>query len=251
MQSTLHEQLNSLRLSGVIQALQRQQEQSTLYQDMSFEERLQLLLTHELTQREQRKIARLEKQARFRLHASPEQLDHRAGRGFSQQQIRQLLEGHWLQHQQNLLITGATGCGKSYLTCAIGRYFCRQGLPVRYYRLKSLLEELRLAQADGSYPKLLGQLTNVAILQLDDWGMEAMDATARSNLLDLIDARHGRASTVVASQLPIESWYQVIGESTFADAILDRLIHGSVRINLSGESMRKQQSNLTQADHPE
>lgn len=251
MQSALHQQLSALRLSGVIHALQRQQEQSHLYQDMSFEERLQSLLTHELTQREQRRIERLEKQARFRLHACIEQLDYRAARGFSQQHIRQLLEGHWLQHQQNLLITGATGCGKSYLTCAIGRYFCRQGLSVRYYRLKSLLEDMRLAQADGSYPRLLSQLTKVNILELDDWGMEAMDATARSNLLDLIDARHGQASTVVASQLPIESWYQVIGESTFADAILDRLIHCAVRIDLCGESMRKQQANLTQADHSE
>lgn len=134
-----------------------------------------------------------------------------------------------MRHQQNLLLTGAAGCGKSYPACALGRYFIRQGMDVRYYRLKTLLEEMRLAQADGSYPKLIAQLTQVAILILDDWGMEMLDASERSNLLEIIDTRHGKVSTLVASQLPVDKWYTMIGEATFAEAILDRLIHRAVR----------------------
>ena len=251
MQLHLDEQLSTLRLGGVKQALSQQQTQSALYQDMSFEERLHLLLSHELVQREQRKVNRLEKQARFRLSGQIEQLDYRASRGISKAQIRQLLEGQWLAHQQNLLLTGAAGCGKSYLACALGRYFIRQGVAVRYYRLKTLLEEMRLAQADGSYPKLLEQVNNVGLLILDDWGMEMLDAAERSNLLEIIDTRYGRVSTVVASQLPVEKWYGMIGEATFAEAILDRLIHRAVRVGLTGESMRKQGINLTDADQAE
>lgn len=251
MQLRVDEQLSQLHLSGMKQALAQQQEQSMLYQDMSFEERLQLLLSHELVQREQRKINRLEKQARFRLSGQVEQIDYRVSRGFNKAQVRQLLEGHWLSHQQNLLLTGAAGCGKSYLACALGRYFIRQGMAVRYYRLKTLLEAMRLAQADGSYPKLLEQLNNVAILILDDWGMEMLDATERSNLLEIVDTRHGRVSTIVASQLPVDKWYGMIGEATFAEAILDRLIHRAVRVTLTGESMRKQGANLTHADQKE
>lgn len=134
-----------------------------------------------------------------------------------------------MRHQQNLLLTGAAGCGKSYPACALGRYFIRQGMGVRYYRLKTLLEEMRLAQADGSYPKLIAQLTQVAILILDDWGMEMLDASERSNLMEIIDTRHGKVSTLVASQLPVDKWYAMIGEATFAEAILDRLIHRAVR----------------------
>ena len=251
MQLHLDEQLSRLRLSGMKQALNQQQAQSMLYLDMGFEERLQLLLSHELVQREQRKTNRLEKQARFRLAGQVEQLDYRAGRGVSQAQIRQLLEGHWLSHQQNLLLTGAAGCGKSYLACALGRYFIRQGVGVRYYRLKTLLEEMRLAQADGSYPKLLEQVSHIGMLILDDWGMEMLDASERSNLLEIIDTRYGKVSTIVASQLPVEKWYGMIGEATFAEAILDRLIHRAVRVTLTGESMRKQGANLTDADQAE
>lgn len=251
MELRIEEQLSLLHLSGVKQALAKQQEQTMLYQDMSFEERLQLLLSHELVQREQRKISRLEKQAGFRLGAQVEQIDYRANRGFNASQIRELLQGNWLKHQQNLLLTGAAGCGKSYLACALGRYFIRQGMAVRYYRLKTLLAEMRLSQADGSYPRLLSQLSQVAILILDDWGMEMLDATERSNLLEVIDTRHGKLSTVVASQLPVDKWYGMIGEATFAEAILDRLIHRAIRQPLTGESMRKQQSKLTHADQNE
>lgn len=251
MELRIEEQLSLLYLSGVKQALAKQQEQTMLYQDMSFEERLQLLLSHELVQREQRKINRLEKQAGFRLGAQVEQIDYRANRGFNRSQIRELLQGNWLKHQQNLLLTGAAGCGKSYLACALGRYFIRQGMAVRYYRLKTLLEEMRLSQVDGSYPRLLSQLSQVAILILDDWGMEMLDATERSNLLEVIDTRHGKLSTVVASQLPVDKWYGMIGEATFAEAILDRLIHRAIRLPLTGESMRKQQSKLTHADQNE
>ena len=122
---------------------------------------------------------------------------------------------------------------------------------MRYYRLKTLLEEMRLAQADGSYPKLLERVSNIGVLILDDWGMEMLDASERSNLLEIIDSRYGKVSTIVASQLPVEKWYGMIGEATFAEAILDRLIHRAVRVTLTGESMRKQGANLTDADQAE
>ncbi len=149
---------------------------------------------------------------------------------------------------QNILITGATGCGKTYLACALGYEHCLQGKSVYYVRLKALLESLFLAQADGSYRKLLAKLVNYDLLILDDWGLEPLTAQQRSDLLELIDARYGFKSHIIISQLPLENWYQMIGESTHADAILDRLIHGAIKLNLQGESIRKQLNELTDDD---
>ena len=157
-------------------------------------------------------------------------------------------QGNWLQHSQNLILTGATGCGKTYLACAIGKHHCQQGVSVYYFRLKELLEKMYLAQADGTYRKLINKLASAGLLILDDWGLEPMTAQQRSDLLELIDARYDLKSTLIASQLPIENWYDMIGESTHADAILDRLIHQAIKIDLKGESMRKQKKNLTDAD---
>ena len=150
---------------------------------------------------------------------------------------------------QNILITGATGCGKTYLACAFGHQHCQQGQSVFYFRLKELLEKIFFAQADGTYRKLIGKLTNADLLILDDWGLEPLNAQQRSDLLELIDARYDSKSTLIASQLPQEHWYKMIGESTHADAILDRLVHGSIKIELEGESMRKMANNLTDGDH--
>tara|TARA_B100001059_G_scaffold235209_1_gene280111 strand:+ start:1745 stop:2494 length:750 start_codon:yes stop_codon:yes gene_type:complete len=239
MNHTLIEQLASLRLTTLGQALTRQEEDPSHYDNLSFNERLSMLLAEELLTREQRKIERLVKQAKFRLDAHPEQIDYRSSRGLEKGKIRSLLEGAWLKHHQNLIFTGATGCGKTYLGCAIGHYFCQQGISVRYFRLKTLQEKLQQVHGEGSYSRFLNQLNNCQILIIDDWGMEALSNQQRSDLLDIIDARHEKNSMILMSQLPIAKWHALIGEATYADAIMDRLIHRAQRFELRGESMRK------------
>ncbi len=246
---TIYNQLTTLGLSGIKDALTLQTEQPTHYRELAFEERLSLLLDNELNARSQRKIMRLTRQAKFRIQAGIEQLDYRAKRNLNKSQIRTLAQGEWLRLHQNILITGATGCGKTYLACAFGHQHCQQGQSVFYFRLKELLEKMFFAQADGTYRKLIGKLTNADLLILDDWGLEPLNAQQRSDLLELIDARYDSKSTLIASQLPQEHWYKMIGESTHADAILDRLVHGSIKIELEGESMRKMTNNLTDGDH--
>ncbi len=235
----VNQQLNSLKLSGIREALLRQHEQPNLYVEQSFEERLSLLLEHEIIGREQRKIERLTRQAKFRVSGTLAQLNYSASRQLDKTQMRSLAQGEWLRLHQNILITGATGCGKTYLACALGHNHCQQGYSVYYFRLKELLEKMFMAQADGSYRKFINKLAYADLLVLDDWGLEPLTPQQRSDLLELIDARYDSKSTLIASQLPIENWYKMIGESTHADAILDRLVHGSIKLELKGESMRK------------
>ena len=245
----INTQLATLKLSGIRDALSQQSEQPNLYVEQSFEERLCLLLDHEITQRDQRKIDRLTRQAKFRVNGTLAQLNYGASRQVNKTQIRSLAQGEWLRLHQNILITGATGCGKTYLACALGHNHCQQGENVYYFRLKELLEKMFMAQADGSYRKLINKLTSANLLILDDWGLEPLTPQQRSDLLELIDARYDTKSTLIASQLPIENWYDMIGESTHADAILDRLVHGAIKLELKGESMRKKLNALTEADH--
>jgi DNA replication protein DnaC len=245
----INTQLVTLKLSGIRAALSQQSEQPNLYVEQSFEERLCLLLDHEITQRDQRKIDRLTRQAKFRVNGTLAQLNYGASRQVNKTQIRSLAQGEWLRLHQNILITGATGCGKTYLACALGHNHCQQGENVYYFRLKELLEKMFMAQADGSYRKFINKLTSANLLILDDWGLEPLTPQQRSDLLELIDARYDTKSTLIASQLPIENWYDMIGESTHADAILDRLVHGAIKLELKGESMRKKLNSLTEADH--
>ena len=246
MNLELNQQLTTLRLTTVAQKLLLQEQQPNLYSDLSFYDRLSLLLSEEILARDQKKCDRLVKQAKFRLGAHPNQIDYRCDRGLEKAQIRSLLEGHWLQHHQNLIFTGATGCGKTYLACAIGRYFCLQGISVRYFRVKGLQEQLRQVHGDGSYPRFLNQLNQTQILILDDWGMETLTPQQRSDLLDIIDARYEQSSMILMSQLPISKWHELIGEATYADAIMDRLIHHAQRIELKGDSMRERTKTLTE-----
>ncbi len=247
--SPLQQQLNQLKLGGVKTALQQQSEQPGLYLEQSFEERLSLLLEHEITLREQRRIERLTRQAKFRLKANINDIHYPAERQLAKGKVRALAQGEWLRLHQNLLMTGATGCGKTYLSCALGHHYCQQEYRVYYFRLKELLEKLFMAQADGSYRKLINKFKAADLLILDDWGLEPLNAQQRSDLLELIDARYDHKSTLITSQLPIAHWYEMIGESTHADAILDRLVHGAIKIELKGGSMRKRRNSLTQTDH--
>jgi DNA replication protein DnaC len=243
------EQLRALRLTQMSQALEHQRQQANTFTELSFEERLTLLLGHELLGRENNRLNRLRKQARLRLAATPEQLHYAPERGLRKAAIAELLSGNYLKQRQNILLTGPTGCGKTYLACALGEQACRQHYPVKCYRLGRLLDELISARADGSYNQLMSRLAKAALLILDDWGLEKLTARQAGELLEVMEDRYQLSSTIIASQVPIENWHQMLTNPTVADALLDRLVHNSQRIALTGESQRKML--LTQSDHSE
>jgi DNA replication protein DnaC len=208
-------------------------------QKLSFEERIALLLDQEILYRDNRRLTRLLKAARLRMGACVEDIDYRHPRGIERPFMSTLTSCQWIQRHQNLAITGPTGTGKTWLVCALGNQACRQGLSVRYFRLPRLFEQLRIAHGDGSYPRLMNQLANIDLLILDDWAIQKMAPAQRSDMMEIIEDRHGLKSTLIASQLPVEHWHEYIGEATLADAILDRLLHNAHRLSLRGESMRK------------
>jgi DNA replication protein DnaC len=241
------DKLTALRLNGMHKALTEQLALPEI-NDLSFEERLGLLADRELTEREDRRLQTRLRQARLKHSACLEDLDTRTSRGLDKALIAQLASGQWLREGLNLLIFGPTGVGKTWIGCALAQQACRQGYSTRYLRAPRLFEELRLAHADGRFPKLMASLAKTDLIVLDDWGLTSLDAEARRDLLELLDDRHGQRSTLLTSQLPLEHWHEVIGDPTLADAILDRLVHNAYRITLKGESMRKRKArNLTAA----
>jgi DNA replication protein DnaC len=233
------EQLQALKLVGMLDALDQQQAQPATH-DLAFEERFALLVDREALHRENRRLARLLKAAKLRVDACVEEIDYRHPRGLQKARMAQLASLDWIRQSLNLCLTGPTGCGKTWIACALGNQACRQGLSVRYLRLPTLLEQLRIAHGDGSYVRLMGQLLKTDLLILDDWGIQPLTRPQRNDLMEVIEDRHDRRSTLIASQLPIDHWHEYIGEATLADAILDRLLHGAHRLNLTGESMRKE-----------
>lgn len=242
------QQLRQLKLSGMAEALSRQLEQANTYENLSFIERMQLLLDEENLARKNRKQDRLVRQARFKLTACIQDIDYGHPRNISQSQIAQLAQADWISKAQNLLITGPCGSGKTYLACAIGHNACLHEISVRYYRLSRLLLMLTQARADGSYHKQLNGLAKVQLLIIDDWGLEPLKPAHRNDLMEIMDDRHANTSTMVISQLPTDQWYAGIGDNTLADAILDRLMHNAHRLILKGESMRKRKGLLTQSE---
>lgn len=237
------EKLQALKLTGMAQALDEQFKSSDINQ-LSFEERLGLMIDRETTERDNRRLKSRLKKARLRQKACMEDIDFRHPRGLKRDQVQQLLSSCWLKEHQNVLITGPTGVGKTWLACALSQKACRDGFSVQYQRLPRLLQDLNLAKADGRYPKLMTELAKTDLLVLDDWGLAPLTDTQRRDLLEILEDRHNLKSTLVTSQMSVEHWHELIGDPTLADAILDRLIHNSHRLPLKGESMRKQQAKV-------
>jgi DNA replication protein DnaC len=239
---TMHTSLNqlrSLRLEAIAQALEQQLSQSGI-SAMSFEERLALLVDREVHSRHDRRCARLLKVAKLKYpQALIEDLDSRATRGLERSAVMSLALGEWVKCGHAVLITGATGAGKSWLACALAQHACRRGHSVLYQRVPRLGEELRIRHANGTFTRWLDTLKKTDVLLLDDWGMAAMDSQTRADLLEIIDERASQRATIITSQLPIEHWHEWIGDQTVADAMLDRLMQNHHRFTLTGESMRK------------
>jgi DNA replication protein DnaC len=232
------DQLRTLKLTGFLEALEQQLEQPHTH-ELAFENRLGFLVEREVLYRDNRRLARLLSNAKLREPACVEDINYAHPRGLDKSRMASLVQLDWVRSGLNLCITGKTGCGKTWLACAIGNQSCRQGLVTRYFRLPRLLEQLRISHGDGSYARLMMQLLKTDLLILDDWGMQPLDTPQRQDLMELIEDRHGRRSTLIASQLPVKHWHDYIGEATMSDAILDRLLHGSHRLELEGDSMRK------------
>jgi DNA replication protein DnaC len=232
------DQLNAMGLHGMAKAfneLAANPEADTL----GHSDWLALLLDREAVHRQDKRLGARLRYARLRHQAAPEDIDYRAARGLDQAVLRGLIEGDWIKARDNLVITGPTGVGKSWLACALGHKACRDNHSVLYVRVPKLFDDLTLAHGDGSIARRLKSLLAVELLILDDWGLRPLNAQARHDLLEILEDRYGRKSTIVTSQVPVADWHALIGHATYADAILDRLVHNAHRLDLSGESLRR------------
>ena len=233
-----HDRLITLGLVGMAKAFEEQRQQPNVA-SLTFEERLGLLVDREAIERENKRLVTRLKFANLRQNATIEDLNTKAARGLDKALFAKLATGEWIARRQDLLITGKTGTGKSWLACALGHKACRDDRPVLYHRVPRLLDALALARGDGRHARLLKSLARAELLILDDWGLAPMTSEQGRDLLEIVDDRHGRASTIVTSQLPVGDWHDVIADPTVADAVLDRLVHTSHRLSLNGESLRK------------
>lgn len=234
----IENQMKTLRLHGMNKRWKALKE-TRGHHELSLNEGLELLLQGEALERSNRRFERLKKNARFRYQASIEELHYQASRGLSKSQIAELATGEFIEKGEALLITGATGCGKSFLVSALGHQACALGYKVAYFNTQKLLIQTKMTRIDGSAVKYFEKLAKTQLLILDDFGLAHLQKQQQMDLMEIIEDRHAKTAIIIASQLPVGSWYEIIGEATIADAILDRLVHTAHRIELKGESLRK------------
>jgi DNA replication protein DnaC len=239
MNSTIQNKMSQMKLHGMLRTYQTMLE-SNQHHDLTHDEVLNTLVQSEWEDRENKKINRHLRLAKFRYGATIEEINFTAGRGIDKTQVMRLADTSFINKKENILITGATGVGKSYLASALGHQACQSGYRTLYFNTQKIFARLKMLKADGSCSREISRIEKYDLLILDDFGLAPLDSVARMFLLEIIEDRHGRKSTIISSQLPVAKWYEVIGESTVADAILDRMVHTAHRIELKGESLRKE-----------
>lgn len=244
------EKLRTLKLEGFARGLEEQMASPDI-ESLSFEERLGLLVDREVTDRENKRLAGRLYRAKLRQSACLEDVDFRHPRGLDRSLVMTLSGCGWIREHLNVLVVGATGTGKSYLSCALAHRACMEGYSALYVRVPRLFGELAVARGDGRYSKMLRSLAKTDLLILDDWGLARLNTEERGDLLEIMEDRYQTRSTIVASQLPVEAWHDVIANPTVADAVLDRLVNNAYRISLTGDSMRRKLSGLTQTSQVE
>lgn len=241
------QRLVALGLAGMAKALEEQRRQPDVA-SLTFEERLGLLVDREAIERENKRLVSRLKFAGFRQNAVVEDIDMKVARGLDKPLLARLVAGDWISQHQNLIIVGKTGLGKSWLACALAHKACRDDRSVLYYRAPRLFDALTLARGDGRHARLLKSIARAQLLILDDWGLANLTPDQGRDLLEILDDRQGRGSTIVTSQIDVKHWHEMIANPTVADAILDRLVHNAHRLNLAGESMRKEASKRAALD---
>ena len=232
------EKMRKMKLYGMLRSFKNATQTQSMA-DLTADELIHLLVENEWDERQNRSMERSLRNARFRYKATVEGLDFHPERMLDKNQLLRLADGGYIKKGENILLTGSTGTGKSYLACALGNQACAQGHKVLYSNTNRLLTQLKMAKADGSSIKEMIKLEKQDVLILDDFGIQPLDLQGRMLLMEIIEDRHGKKSTIITSQLPITAWYEVIGDQTLADAILDRIVHDAHRLELQGESLRK------------
>lgn len=235
------EKLLQLKLSAFVNVLDEIEKNDS--HQLSLHDALGMMVEREILQRENKRLDRLLKAAKLRYsNACAADIDYGTQRKFNKEQLRQLTHCEWVTKMRNIIFTGPTGTGKSYLACALGHQACLMGHKVKYARINRLTEQLRLSHADGSYSKLLDHIAKFQVLILDDWGIDQLDRQARRDLLEVLEDRYAKSSTIITSQLPIDRWHHFIGDDTIADAVCDRVINNAHKIQITGDSMRKNEN---------